>query len=320
MRESCRRDAIFLSLVAVFAFPPSPAAAQAWLPPKGEASFSVAGQYLDARYHLFSEGQRVDRGRMQWYHAISDLSYGVTDRFAVRVGIPYVVSRYTGNFPHAPGGRIVEDDGAWHRTFQDLAFEARYQATTGAFAVAPFLSAGFPAAAYQQHSHVAAGRHLREYSAGANLGRHLDPILPDAYAHAKLSFTMPERVFGVWHNRNNADVEVGYLVRPGVTVRVLGSWQWTHGGYRIPVDAPPGSLNFTVHDQLAKDTHFIAGAGLSFAASGSVDLSATAMAMISGENSNLVRGVNVGATWSFSPARLVRGRNGRAPRVRPGPA
>lgn len=320
MPESRRRIAGLLSFVALVVAAPAPGNAQAWLPPKGEASLYVGGQYLNARYHLFSQGERVDRGRMQWCYALSDLSYGVTDRFAVRAGIPYVVSRYTGTFPHLVDRRAVNDDGAWHRTFQDLAFEARYQATTGAIAVAPFLAASYPAAAYEQHSHVAAGRHLREYFAGVNLGRRLDPFLPDAYAHAKLSFTMPERVLGIWHNRNNADVELGYSVRRAVGIRAIGSWQWTHGGFRIPIDAPAGSANYAFHDQLAKDTHFIVGAGLSFAASGSLDVSATAVRMISGENSNLVRGVNVGATWSFSPARLVRGGKGRAPRVRPGPA
>lgn len=311
-----RRLAVFLPLAALVLAVPAPASAQAWLPPKGEASLTVGGQYLGARYHLFWEGQRVDRGRMQWCYAISDLGYSVTDRFAVRVGIPYVVSRYTGAFPHLVSGVAVSDDGAWHRTFQDLSLEARYQAASGALAVAPFLAVGLPAAHYQTLAHAAAGRHLREATAGVNLGRRLDPVLPDAYAHARLSFTMPERVIGIWHNRNNADLELGYLVRPAVGLRLLGSWQWTHGGFRIPLDAPPGSANYAFHDQLAKDSHFILGAGLSFAATGSLDVSATALRMISGENSNLGRGVSIGATWSFSPARLFHAGR-RAPRVGP---
>ena len=88
---------------------PGPALAQAWLPPKGEASLSEGAQYLNARYHLLWDGRRDDRGVMEWYHAITDLSYGVTDRFAVRVGIPYVVSRYTGIYPHLVDGRAVNE-------------------------------------------------------------------------------------------------------------------------------------------------------------------------------------------------------------------
>ena len=319
MRENRSRNGLpwLAAAFAIAVFAPAPALAQAWLPPKGEASFSEGGQYLNARYHLLWDGRRDDRGVMEWYHAISDLSYGVTDRIAVRVGIPYVVSRYTGAFPHRPVGRPVHDDGAWHGTFQDVTFEARFMATTGALAITPFLAAGVPAAHYEQLSHAAAGRHLREYTAGVNLGQRLDPILPDSYAHARLSFTMPERVLGIWHNRNNADVELGHFVGPAVGIRVLGGWQWTHGGLRIPIDAPAGSPAAGVHDQLAKDSHFVLGAGVTFAASGSLDLSATAMKAISGENSLLLRGVSFGATWSFSPARLIRGGKGSAPRVRP---
>jgi hypothetical protein len=245
----------------------------------------------------------------------------VTDRFAVRAGLPYVISRYTGPFPHLVDGRPVNDDGAWHRTFQDLSLEMRYMAAAGPLVVTPFVGFGVPLAGYQTLAHAAPGRGLREYTAGVNVGRRLDPVLPDAYAHAKLSFTMPERVRGIWHNRNNADVELGYFVRGRVGLRALGSWQWTHGGYRIPIDAPPTSPNFAFHDQLAKDTHLILGGGVSFAATGSVDLSATYLRMVSGENSNLSRGVNVGATWSFSPARLLGRHRAPAPlspRVRPG--
>jgi hypothetical protein len=298
---------------------PRPAVAQAWLPPRGEASFSTGVQYLQARYHLVSGGERDDRGRMQWYYAVSDLTYGVSDRFALSAGIPYVFSRYTGSFPHLVGGRAVIDDGAWHRTFQDLSLEARFQAGTGPLAVTPFLAAGLPAGDYEALGHAAAGRHLREYTAGVNLGRRLDPLFPDGYVHSRLSFTMPERVRGVWHNRNNAEIELGYLVRGRAGLRMLGSWQWTHGGYRIPIDAPPTSPNFAFHDQLAKDSHFIVGAGVSFAVTGSVDVSATGVRMMSGENTNLSRGVNVGASWSFSPTRLVRRGRPPAPRIRMAP-
>jgi hypothetical protein len=320
MREMHRpKHMSWIAALAVIAgVAPRPAGAQAWLAPKGEASFSLAGQYLQARYHLLSEGERADRGRMQWTYAIADVGYSVSDRFALRIGIPYVVSRYTGAFPHLANGQTVSDDGTWNGTFQDVGVEARFMAGTGALAVTPFLGLGVPAASYPTHAHAAAGRHVPELTAGVNLGRRLDPLLPDAYAHAKLSFTMPERIRGIWHNRNNADFEVGYFVRGALGLRVLGAWQWTHGGFRIPIDALPGSENFLVHDQLAKDSHFIAGAGISYAVTGSVDLSVTGVRMISGENSNLTRGISLTSTWNFSPARLLRERKPVAPRIRPG--
>jgi hypothetical protein len=303
--------------LAIAGSAPPVALAQAWLPPKGEASISEGAQYSNARYHLLFDGRRDDRGVMEWYHAITDVSYSVTDRFAVQLGIPYVISRYTGNFPHRPVGRPTIDDGAWHRTFQDLSVEVRFMATTGSLVVTPFLAGGMPAAHYERLGHAAAGRYVREYTAGVNLGRRLDPILPNGYAHARLSFTMPERVLGIWHNRNNADVELGHFVGRSVGLRVLAEWQWTHGGLRIPLDAPAGSATAAVHDQLSKDSRVVLGAGVTFAATGSLDLSATAMKTMSGENSLLLRGVSLAATWSFSPARLIRGRPDSSPRVGP---
>ena len=123
-------------------------------------------------------------------------------------------------------------------------------------------------------------------------------------------------MLGVWHNRNNADVDLGYFVSPSVSVRALGAWQWTHGGLRVPLDTrePP---NLYVHDQIAKDSHFLLGGGVSFAATGSLDVFATYIKTISGENSLLLQGISLGATWSLSPAQIVRSKK-RTPQVRPG--
>lgn len=309
MRHPCPPGKVApLAVLLLLGAVPRPALAQAWLAPKGEASFSVGGQYEHARYHLLWEGQRDDRGRMEWYHVISDLSYSVTDRFALRVGIPYVFSKYTGAFPHVPpAGRPPADDGAWHRTFQDFGFEARFLAGTGSLVITPFLAAGLPGAGYETVAHAAAGRHVREYTGGVYLGRRLDPILPEAFAHARASFTMAERINGIWHNRNNADVDLGYFVSPSVSVRGLAAWQWTHGGFRIPLDTRPPE-NFAIHDQVAKDSHFILGGGVSFAATGSLDLAATYIKTISGENSLLLQGLSLTATLNFAPAQIAKKR------------
>ena len=66
MRETRRRNAVLLSAWRSRCGRARPVLAQAWLPPKGEASFSVGGQYLGARYHLFSEG----RARRPRPHAV----------------------------------------------------------------------------------------------------------------------------------------------------------------------------------------------------------------------------------------------------------
>ena len=166
---------------------PSPATAQAWLPPRGEAAVVLGDQLLHGGDHLTLDGESLDRGRMRWNTLICDLGYGLTDRVSVRVTVPYVHSKYTGAYPHLPPGRASVDDGAWHGSLQDIRLEGRVLATTGAIAVTPFVSATFPLAGYETHAHSAAGKGVRELTAGVYAGRRLDPALPDGYVHARVA-------------------------------------------------------------------------------------------------------------------------------------
>jgi hypothetical protein len=313
MRGPCRRDVFLLSLAALFATPPSPVAAQAWLAPKGEATLAVGYQHLLGFDHLLFDGTAVDRGRMRWSSLILDAGYGVTDRFGIRIGVPYMFTKYTGDFPHLPPGRAGIDDGTWNHTLQDLRAEARYLATTGAFAITPFVAASVPLRGYETHAHSAAGKGLWEATAGVYAGRRLDPVLPDAYSQARVAFTVPERLLGVWHNRTNATFEVGYFVLPALTVRATAAWQVTHGGFRFPIDSPPGSASYLHHDPLMREQLVQIGGGASFAVTGSFDVFASATQNVRGRNSVEGRAFAVGAMWGFSPAQMIRKRRPSPP-------
>src|SRR5262245_49502506 len=126
--------------------------AQAWLAPKGEASFSFAYQYVYAGYHTTASGDELDLGKMRWQYLISDLDYAVTDRLTFRAGIPYVISRYSGNYPHAPD----TDNGNWNGTFSDFRLEARYMAKAKGLVITPFLGVGLPSHDYETYAHSAA--------------------------------------------------------------------------------------------------------------------------------------------------------------------
>ena len=58
------------------------ALAQAWLAPQGEASFAVVYGNVYTHDHLFSEGERFDRGSVRMNVAVFGLSYSFTDRLA----------------------------------------------------------------------------------------------------------------------------------------------------------------------------------------------------------------------------------------------
>jgi len=289
------------------------AEAQAWLPPKGEATLALGFLHTSADDHLDYKGNPAAPGAMIWNNIVSDLSYGVTDRLAVRLNLPFVISKYGGSLPHAAvPGRPNLDDGAWHSTFQDLLAEVRFRATQGSIAVTPFAAVSIPTHDYPYYGHGAAGRQLVEGQVGVAAGRLLDPILPNAYLQVRYMFGMPEKVLGISHNRSQVNFETGYLLGPAFTLRVLGSWQKSHGGWRVPLDFPPfTSPEFQVHDQLNRSDYFRLGGGVSYSLTGSVDVNLFGYGTVSGKNDVNMSGLGMSLTWSASPAQLIKKKRGQ---------
>ncbi len=337
-----------------------PAWAQAWLAPKGEASFSLGYQYYSMKDHLTTEGDRFDWGRTRQDIVLANLTYAITDRFTVSLGVPpYFLSQYAGQQAHfypvldARGNLAKDaeghprflpptiDDGGTHGSFADVRPELRFMAATGPLVVTPFVGVVFPSHRYESLGHTTVGRHLWELRTGLSLGRRLDPVLPDAYVQGRYAFSFRERLQGLRFNYSFVDLDLGYFVTPSVTLRLLGAWQIAHDGLRdedypeayllaadweealLGLDGEqvrglPGVVAGIHHDQLDLQSTFNAGVGVSFAATPSLDLGVTVAKTISGRGGHATRlAVSVGATWSFSPARLFK-KNGGSHRLRPG--
>jgi hypothetical protein len=249
---------------------------------------------------------------MIWNNVVSDIGYGITDRLAARVNLPLVVSKYDGAFPHGrvPGVPHI-DDADWHTTFQDLQLELRFRATTGSLAVTPIVALVLPVNDYPFYGHGAAGRGLTEGHFGLAVGRLLDPVLPSAYVQARYLYGVPEKVLGLSHNRSQLAVELGYLIGSSLSLRAIGNWQKTHGGWRAPIDWPARtSLAFTYHDQLNRADYFRLGGGVSYALTGSLDVNVFGYGTVSGKSDVNMRGFGLSFSWSASPAQLLR--KGRA--------
>jgi len=288
-------------------------AQQAWLPPKGEASLSLGFAHLFATEHRDYLGGSVSPGDMIWNNVVADLSYGVTDRLAVRLNVPFVVSKYDGDFPHPPvAGRENLDDGAWHHTFQDLQTEVRFRATRGSLVVTPFAGIVVPTHYYEYYGHGAAGRKLVEGQVGVVAGRLLDPFLPNAYLQVRYLFARPEKVLGVSHDRSQLSFDLGYLIGSAFSVRTFGSWQKSHGGWQVPIDWPARtSPEFRVHDQLNRSDFFRLGGAVSYSLTGSLDVSLSGYGTLSAKNDVNMSGLGLSLTWSASPAQLIRKGRGR---------
>ena len=218
------------------------ASAQAWLPPKGEAAFSLGWSRTWASHHIGYDGVIASPGDMTWNNAVSDLSYGVTDRFAVRVNIPFVTSSYVGTRPHIPRpGGLTLDDGSRHSTFTDFRAEVRFKATTGALAVTPVVAIVFPSHWYESHGHSSFGNNSVEGQLGINVGRVLDPLLPNAYLQARYVYAVPEEYLGIRPTRSNVVFDLGYFVTGSLTVSTFGAYMKTHSGWRATIDYPPNT-------------------------------------------------------------------------------
>jgi hypothetical protein len=287
------------------------AGAQAWLPPKGEATLALGFLHQSADEHLDYQGNHVAPGAMLWNNVVTDLSYGITDRLAVRLNLPFVISKYNGSFPHPQvAGQTNLDDGNWHSTFQDLLAEVRFRATQGT----PFVAVTVPTNFYEYYGHGAAGRKLVEGQVGVAAGRLLDPILPNAYVQLRYMFGVPEKVMGISHNRSQVNLETGYLLGPALTVRAVGSWQRSHGGWRAPIDFPANtSPGFHVHDQVSRAEYLRLGGGVSYSLTGSLDVNVFGYGTLSGKNDVNMRGLGMSLTWSASPAQLLKKKRGQEP-------
>jgi hypothetical protein len=299
---------LLLSSAAAF-FVASSALAQAWLAPKGEASFGAAYQNVYTRYHLFSEGEEYDGGRIRMNMVVFGLNYSFTDRLAASASVPYASARYDGRTPHA----TAVDNGDYHGGFTDLRLDLRYNLLREPAVVTPFVSAIIPTRDYPTFAHAALSSGLEQYLVGVAIGRRLDPLLEAGFAQLRYSYAFVEEVLGVSHDRSNLDLEVGYFLTPSLGISAIGSYQKTYGGIELPLPGTPASAAFRQtpfffhHDQLAQSNFVNVGGVVSYALTGTVDVFASYQSMVWGRSvHDLKPGLAVGLSWGFSPRRVIR--------------
>src|SRR5439155_807399 len=228
------RAVLFLSVL--FLFSTTIAAAQAWVPEKGEGTVTLTLQDNFVKDHLGSGGQRFDVGHIRTFIAFQDIDYGITDKLALDVSIPFVLSRYYGPKPH----QLPVDDGKYHGNFQDVRLNLRYNLRAHPFAITPFVALGVPSNDYLYFAHSAAGTNQREYVFGSSFGRSLEPVLSRAYVQALYAFLIPEKIRGIRTYRSRLDWEVGYFAAQRFALRALGALQIGHSG--LEIGDPPSDL------------------------------------------------------------------------------
>jgi len=292
------RQLLLVASLTLAALYPRAAAAQAWVPPKGEGSVALLYQDLFVKDHFFDRGQRRDRGEINSQSLLLDLTYGVTDRLAITFAVPYVRARYSGTAPHP----TAQDDGATHHGLQDVRFSARFNVIDGPLTITPFVATSVPTHDYEYFAHAALGPHVPGVEVGAYVGRMLASALPNAFVQFRYSYGFGEKIVGIRPKRSNLDVEVGYFVTKTVRVFTLGSGRKAHGGIDVPEAGwrvlPPALGPH--HDQIGRIDLLDVGAGVQASVTKSLDVFGSYMKSLAGRNTHAInRGITVGASWSF---------------------
>jgi len=288
------------------------ARAQAFMPPKGEGTVSLVAQDALVRKHLVNF-TAYDRGHMRWQSLIVDATYGVSDRVAVSVSVPYVRSKYYGPFPHQrrpddPDYRVSPDDGAYHSTLQDFHFAVRYGLKRDGLMITPYAGTIQPSHDYEYFAHSAVGRNLRQLEVGTYVARVLDPILPGAFVQARIAQAFLPSVLDIGRSQTHLDVEWGYFVTPSVRVYGLSAGQVTHGG----VDISPASRDWPYplwshHDQIGRENFLNLGAGAAVDLSDSIAVFGTGLRTVGGRNTHAMDySFSLGVTYTFRQGDMMR--------------
>jgi hypothetical protein len=287
----------FVAAVLLLWLVPAESRAQAWLPARGEGAVAVVFQNTNVKNHILTTTP-VDVGHMDTFAMVTDVTYGLTDKVAVDVALPFVTSRYTGTKPHP----TPIDDGNFHSAFADFRFALRYNLARGGAVITPYVGSIIPSHNYEFFAHAAPGDRLREVQIGTYVATVLQRSLPGVFIQGRYGYGFTQQVLDISHNRSMGDLEAGYFVTPSLRAFGIANAQYTHGGIDIPVAGLPAlpAVQRPVHDQIDRSHHLNLGAGASFSLTDSMDIFGSFVRTVAGRNVHaLNRSISVGASWGF---------------------
>ena len=283
--------------------------AQAWTPPAGEGSVSIAYQAIDNTGHIRTNGTLVPHGTSEDMSLYLEAGYAFTGHLWLTVGMPYVFAKYTDpNPPPSPIPYLPMDQcHCWQSGWQDLGVTARYSLLQGVFGLTPSLSFGVPSHDYNFRGESALGRDLREMRIGVDAGRRLDAISRNLTVQGGYSYAFVEKVDNISTNRSNARAELSYLLKRRLSVGGQVFWQRTHGGLRFGSPPPatlefPGEVNtpelFSEHDRILRDNYWRAGPAISYSLP-QAEVFAAYTAFVGGSDTHAGRAVTIGFNVPF---------------------
>jgi hypothetical protein len=301
-----------------------PALGQAWVAPKGEGWLGLGFQHSWANEHIDAQGNAYDRGTMRGETLHLAGGYVPVERLGLTAGVAFVATRWTTHgSPYAPPGRAYakhgpHDDGDWHATFQDAHLEVRYRLLDEPLLLTPLVGIVVPIHEYETAGHAGTGAGFVSAPIGLYAGRLLDPLLPAAWFQARYAYTIVEHTHDketgeiLSTNRSNLSVDLGYYTTTFLSMRLIGAFQWGHGGLEEGTFRA-GEKEFEDHDRRLRASFQKLGGGATWVL-GQFDVSAVALWTLGGKNTARTYTITALVSWNFG-----RGESFFGTRTRPAP-
>jgi len=291
-----------LALVAI-AGSARPAAAQSWAPREGTGDVTFVTQVIDHVGRVFGD-LRIDCCGTTNVGVGVDVNYGVSRRWSVSAGLPFVFAKYRGEGFTGPVSWVpyssADSCHCVHGALQDVRFGAHYNLLRlrRSFSLMGSAALLIPTHNYEYVGEAVVGFGLREADFSVDAGQRLDSLVPGLSVDGHYGYTVSQRPLAIKHDRSNARFNARY----GLTDRLAGyavvALQRTHGGLRFPEDVAPFPERYHEFHRLLQDNYFEAGAGVSYAW-GDWDLSFSAIKTVSGTNTHNVHVYTMTAGRAF---------------------
>ena len=278
------------SLAAVCLFAATTAHAQTQtnvsVPGRGNGSYGVSLQHITITkrdLNVITE----EFGEVTLRSAFFDFDYGLTDRLAINVTLPFKSNRYVGDFPHDTRlllndhGEDFLDDGQYHSAWGDIGVNLRWLWRTEPVAVTPFVGYYTPSNDYPLFTETQAGTAQWRADFGVNLAGQLGPRRLNLSWQAGIAYSFKEKTRpsdAPARRVNSSRVSVEFLWRatPMITPYLSLSHVEPHNALELPeFIGIPYSDQFYWHDQLLPWGYTTWSMGAAWQAPGRLNISAS---------------------------------------------
>jgi hypothetical protein len=229
------------------------------VPAQGHGTASIVVYHAKAHRRVLPDafgGGLVEQGDVTQRSVTLALDYGLTDRLALDVTLPFKSNRYDGSTPHDPsrlvddhGERLI-DDGHYHGGWGDWGVGLRYLWRAEPVAITPFVSLYVPSSEYPIFTAAARGTRQRRLDVGVNVGGRFPGALRNltwqaGYAYSYMEKTRPDNSPDHRVNHSIVSVQLGYAASPQWSYSLGWRYRKTHGALSMPQD-----FNFPLTDDL----------------------------------------------------------------------